>query len=223
MSGTSVAVPHVSGAAAFVKSINPTWSSSAIRSALMTTAIVRNNMGELLTNESDISGTPFDFGSGVVNPIGALQPGLVYETSTDDYFRFMCNYGLDSKNIMLIAANESYRCPSGAKADLISDMNYPSIAISKLNIVNGSTTVSRSVTNISPDVAPTYKVTIGAPPGLSVKVSPEILKFSETSKKLSFDVVFTATEVATKGYVFGTLVWNDGKHNVRTPFAVNLV
>lgn len=219
MSGTSVAVPHVSGAAAFLKSMNPTWSPSVIRSALMTTAIVRNNMGKFLTN----AGTPFDFGAGVVNPIGALQPGLVYETSTDDYFHFLCNYGLDTENIKLIAANKTYRCPSGAKVDLISNMNYPSIAISKLNIVNGSTIVSRSVTNISPDLAPTYKVTIGAPPGLTVKVSPEILQFSQTSKKLSFDVVFKATKVATKGYVFGTLVWSDGKHNVRTPFAVNLV
>eukprot|EP00253_Pinus_taeda_P032937 PITA_32937 len=219
MSGTSVAVPHVSGAAAFLKSMNPTWSPSVIRSALMTTAIVRNNMGKFLTN----AGTPFDFGAGVVNPIGALQPGLVYETSTDDYFHFLCNYGLDTENIKLIAANKTYRCPSGAKVDLISNMNYPSIAISKLNIVNGSTIVSRSVTNISPDLAPTYKVTIGAPPGLSVKVSPQILQFSQTSKKLSFDVVFKATKVATKGYVFGTLVWSDGKHNVRTPFAVNLV
>ena len=36
-SGTSMSTPHVSGAAAFVKSMNPTWSSSAIKSALMTT------------------------------------------------------------------------------------------------------------------------------------------------------------------------------------------
>jgi len=223
MSGTSVAVPHVTGAAAFVKSINPTWSSSAIRSALMTTAIVRNNMGKLLTNESDIPGTPFDFGAGVVNPIGALTPGLVYETSIDDYFHFLCNYGLDSENIKIIAANESYKCPSGVNVDLISNMNYPSIAISKLSIKNGSTTISRSVTNFGPDQAPTYKVTIDAPPGLNVKVSPEILHFSKTSKKLSFNVVFTPTNVATKGYAFGTLVWSDGKHNVRTPFAVNMV
>eukprot|EP00253_Pinus_taeda_P016677 PITA_16677 len=89
MSGTSVAVPHVSGAAAFLKSMKPSWSSSVIRSALMTTAIVRNNMEELMTNESDIAGTPFDFGAGVVNPIGTLQPGLVYETSIDDYFHFL--------------------------------------------------------------------------------------------------------------------------------------
>eukprot|EP01018_Ginkgo_biloba_P019103 Gb_39463 [translate_table: standard] len=222
ISGTSMACPHVSGASAFVKSMNPGWSASAIRSALITTATTMNNMGKPMTNDSDILATPFDFGAGEANPLRALDPGLVYETTSDDYFVFLCNYGLDSNQIKTIAGNESYNCPSGAKTDQISNMNYPTIAISKLDL-NGNKTVSRAVTNVGSDQDSVYKVAVDAPRGLNVKVSPDNLQFSKTSNKLSFNVVFTASNVATKGYTFGSITWTDGKHNVRTPFAVNVV
>lgn len=43
ISGTSMACPHVSGIAATVKSQNPTWTPSAIKSAIMTTGDLESN------------------------------------------------------------------------------------------------------------------------------------------------------------------------------------
>ncbi|KAH9297677.1 hypothetical protein KI387_029359, partial [Taxus chinensis] len=73
ISGTSMSCPHAAGAAAFVKSYHQDWSPAAIRSSLMTTAFT---MDATLAGNTDAE---FGYGAGQINPVKAVDPGLVYD------------------------------------------------------------------------------------------------------------------------------------------------
>ena len=62
ISGTSMACPHVTGAAAYVKSVHPGWSHAAVQSALMTTWTPMGS-GE---PEAELA-----YGAGQVDPVRA--------------------------------------------------------------------------------------------------------------------------------------------------------
>uniref|UniRef100_A0A0E0B4I6 Subtilisin-like protease n=1 Tax=Oryza glumipatula TaxID=40148 RepID=A0A0E0B4I6_9ORYZ len=230
VSGTSMACPHVAGAAAAVRAWNPAWSPAAIRSAIMTTAAQLNNDGAAVTTDSGSPATPYDHGAGQVNPAAALDAGLVYELGEEDYLQFLCDYGYDASQIKLVAASlpGGFSCGAGGNAsdskDLISGLNYPSIAVTGLGKAGGTRTVSRVVTNVGAQQEATYTVAVAAPAGLDVKVVPGKLEFTKSVKKLGFQVSFSGKNAAAaaKGDLFGSITWSDGKHTVRSPFVVTI-
>lgn len=87
LSGTSMSTPHVAGIAALIKQHNPSWTPSMIASAISTTSSKCDNLGEPIMAEgyhvnSLLPATPFDYGSGFVNPNRAVDPGLVLPSGT---------------------------------------------------------------------------------------------------------------------------------------------
>ncbi|XP_017224917.1 CO(2)-response secreted protease [Daucus carota subsp. sativus] len=224
-SGTSMSCPHISGVAALVKSQHPTWDHSAIRSAIMTTAVQKNTAGAPIRKLPGLQkATPYDFGAGEVNTAQVTNPGLVYETTAIDYYNFLCNYGYNLSTIRLIAKDipRGFSCPKDADADLISNMNYPSIAVSKFK--HGTQRiVTRTVTNVGDEEDTVYTVTVDPPASkyLNVQVIPKKLHFTKENKKQSFEVIFS-TDYPYESPVFGWITWSNDQHRVRSPFVLTV-
>ncbi|KAJ4720461.1 Subtilisin-like protease [Melia azedarach] len=219
-SGTSMSCPHVTGVAAIIKSARPKWTYSMIKSALMTTATVYDNTGKLITNSSRNYANPHEMGAGEINPLRALNPGLVFETSTKDYLQFLCYFGYSEKKIQPMTGTK-FNCPKKSADKLISNINYPSISISKLDRHGAARIVRRTVTNVGSSNS-TYIVSkVNAPSGLSVKIFPQKLVFVEGVKRVSLRVSFFGKQAST-GHNFGSITWSDNQHSVRVVFAVNV-
>ncbi|KAK7848134.1 subtilisin-like protease sbt1.5 [Quercus suber] len=87
---TSTATPHVAGFGALLKALYPEWSPAAIQSAIMTSAYAKDIIGAILKDQrTGLSATPLPFGAGYINPNKATDPGLIYDTSFQDYMEFL--------------------------------------------------------------------------------------------------------------------------------------
>ncbi|KAJ3674334.1 hypothetical protein LUZ60_004950 [Juncus effusus] len=228
ISGTSMSCPHVSGLAALLKSIHPDWSPAAIRSALMTTAYSAYSGGnQILDVSTGKPATPFDIGAGHVDPPSAVDPGLVYDLTPDDYLDFLCALNYSSFQIASVAKRANYTCDS-TKEYSISNLNYPSFSVGFATANgdaagSGTTTVKhvRTVTNVGS--AGVYKAAASASVmggSVSILVEPNELSFSKSGEKKSYTVSFTAPSLPSGSSGFGQLVWSDGKHAVSSPIAL---
>eukprot|EP00252_Welwitschia_mirabilis_P001655 TRINITY_DN1156_c0_g1_i14.p1 TRINITY_DN1156_c0_g1~~TRINITY_DN1156_c0_g1_i14.p1 ORF type:complete len:729 (+),score=123.35 TRINITY_DN1156_c0_g1_i14:264-2450(+) len=212
MSGTSMACPHVTGIAAVIKAQHPSWSPSAIKSALTTTATVSDNKNSVITSApSGRPANPFDFGAGVMRPTKVNDPGLIYDITVDDFKRFLCNYGSNSLRKISVDHSSCRGPPLAA-----SSLNYPSITISDFK---GKRSVMRTVTNVGSSNS-TFWARISHPRGIAVRVHPKVLRFNSSGEKMSFRVHLKGQPPVAGTYVFGSLSWVNGKQRVRSPLVI---
>nr|GMD46228.1 subtilisin-like protease SBT4.15 [Ipomoea batatas] len=217
LSGTSMSCPHVSAAAAYVKSFHPDWSPAAIKSALMTTA------KPLGVKDADLE---LAYGAGMIDPTAATNPSLVFDIDEAAYISFLCKIGYNSSNLLQqITGNTTKDCSRILYPNGEDGLNYPTINLNFNTISNTNPKIvgvfHRTVTNVG-EASAVYKATVEAPKGLSIEVSPNVLSFNNKNEKKSFQVSLTGNYPNEEAmYLSGSIIWSDSIHNVRIPVLVS--
>ncbi|HEX6056512.1 MAG TPA: S8 family serine peptidase, partial [Intrasporangium sp.] len=205
ISGTSMSSPHVAGLAALLKDLHPSWSPMAVKSALMTT-------GYDVLDDASVANRAFRQGAGQVAPNKAASPGLVYDSSWNDWLAFLCG---NSRAVGAATCNALVGMGYSTDA---SNFNGASIAIGDLA---GVQTVTRKVTNVG-DAPATYRSSVSGLAGLTAEVSPSSITVAP-GESATFTVKFTRTSGALNAYAGGQLTWTDGTHSVRSPIVIQPV
>ena len=205
-SGTSMSAPHVAGVSALLKQLHPSWSPMMIKSALMTSGF------DVLDASISDATRIFRQGAGHIKPNSAADPGLVYNSSLNDWLAFLCGTtnGVDP-NTCSALVNAGYSLDP-------SDLNVASIAIGDLA---GVQTVTRKATNVGTS-AVTYTASTSGLTGITVSVSPNTLSLNP-GQTGTFTVTFTRTTAPLNAYVGGQLTWSGGGHTVRIPVVIRPV
>ncbi|KAK6804039.1 hypothetical protein RDI58_001823 [Solanum bulbocastanum] len=223
-----MASPHVSGIAAMLKSAHPDWSPSAIKSAITTTANPLDNtqkrMTVATTNEPT---TPYGTGSGLIDPNRALDPGLIYDATPQDYVNLLCSMNFTEDEFKTIArsAINHHNCSNPSD-----DLNYPSFTALYEFDRDGNNypllvkKFTRTVTNVGSGAA-RYRALVKVPKNTSISVSPQVLTFGKKYEKKRYTLTIRYRGEGRESYVFnyGSITWaeQNGKHTVRSPISVS--
>lgn len=155
ISGTSMAAPHVAGAAALLKQANPTWSPSAIKSALMTSA---GQTVKLANGAADLN--PWGFGAGHLNPNGALGTSLVYDAGPADYFAYATG-GLVPWNLNLASITRANVIGVGSVTRTLKNTGSSSVTYSASASLPGfNVAVSPPTLTLAPGASASYTATL---------------------------------------------------------------
>ncbi|KAG0484333.1 hypothetical protein HPP92_008412 [Vanilla planifolia] len=175
----------------------------------------------LIDDSSNDTAGIHTMGAELVNPVKALDPGLVYELQLIDYIKYLCGLGYNSREMTKMLGKQT-TC-TGLNPLSASELNYPSIAVN-LTIGTAGLTVSRTVTNVG-NAQETYQANIVEPAGVSVYLSTYELQFSRYRQQESFDITFVPKGKLLPGtdpISRGKIVWDSGLHLVTSPIAARL-
>jgi subtilisin family serine protease len=103
VSGTSMAAPHVTGAAALLKQIHPSWSPADIKSALMSTAATEVWLDQDHTQPASV----LDRGAGRIQLDRAASPGLLFDRPALSFGNLSAAPGQPAHATLTVSARNS--------------------------------------------------------------------------------------------------------------------
>ncbi|XP_055835367.1 subtilisin-like protease SBT3 [Solanum dulcamara] len=226
ISGTSMSCPHASGVAALLKGAHPEWSPAAIRSAMMTTAYVLDNTQSPIQDIGlkNAAASPLAMGAGHIDPNKALNPGLIYDATPQDYVDLLCALNFTSKQMQTITRSSSSTCSNPSL-----DLNYPSF----IGYFNRNSSYSdpkriqefkRTVTNLQ-DGTSVYTAKLTPMDKFKVSVVPNKLVFKEKYEKQSYKLRIEGPTIMDDIVVDGSLSWVEtgGKYIVISPIVATSI
>ncbi|XP_059296358.1 subtilisin-like protease SBT3 [Lycium ferocissimum] len=221
LSGTSMAAPHIAGIAAMLKGAHPDWSPSAIRSAMMTTANPLDNTAKPIKAADDKKyATSLSMGAGLVDPNRAVDPGLIYDATPQDYVNLLCSMNFTEAQFKSIARSSAkHNCSNPS-----TDINYPSF-IALFSPIGNYTWLEqkfrRTVTNVGAG-AVKYKAKVREPKNTTISISPRTLVFEKKNQKKDYTLTIRYKGNAEDQAQSGSITWveENGHHTVRSPIVV---
>ncbi|VFQ87362.1 unnamed protein product [Cuscuta campestris] len=209
LSGTSMSNAMVAGMISRIKSIKKDWGPGRIRSAIITTATPMNK-----------SFLSMGCGSGRINPTRALDPGLVYDVSWDEFRRYLLGRPADMRFLAEIGENTNGEViPSNA-------LNLPSFSLAGKE--RTSEIFRRTLTNVGPKPICSYRAQLhlkiegNDSSCLQMNVKPKKLNFKSIGDKKKFELFISSEDGLPPGVVaYGRLIWieeeSDDPHHVLSP------
>jgi subtilisin family serine protease len=192
-SGTSMAAPHITGLAAFIQSVHPSWTPMEIKSAMMTTAVPTKNA------KGKASRDALAQGAGQVTPRRFFDPGLFVTSDATQWRGFLTQQGIDT----------------GVPALQPKQINVPSMADGS---VTSQTTFRRTFRATRAGV---WSIK-AAVPGFKVKTSPAKVRADRRGDLVDVRFTFVRKDAKLNRYAQGAVTLT-GPTSVRLPVALKPV
>ncbi|KAL3348440.1 hypothetical protein AABB24_021879 [Solanum stoloniferum] len=164
-------------------------------------------------------------GAGFIDPNQALDSGLIYDTSPQDYVNLICTMNFTEEQFKIFARSSAnfHNCSNPS-----ADLNYPSFIalwesdLERKNFPRLVKKFTRMVMNVGSGAAK-YTAKVETPRNARISVSLQGLAFGRKYEKRSYSLSIHCRGDPKFCVNYGSITWveKNGNHTVRSPISVS--